>query len=212
MSSPIPSNSLEADVRAHFCLSQAELGRFIGVSAAQVGHVEAGRRSFSNVAHSHFRLLSWLLPPDLGGLGPAAPDDPAPQDFVPVDANDLVRLRQRLRRCHHLADNLRYELDILQARARAHHRREWGVRILHEALQPAPGAAPLVPFLITLTYPRRDVAREARWLALLAAATAAVSVPTPLEQRLMALRIRLLDEEAAELTKILADNEPPAAS
>ncbi|MBO2010522.1 helix-turn-helix domain-containing protein [Hymenobacter negativus] len=48
------SSTLAAEVRQRFTLTQLELGDYLGVTAEQVAHVEAGRHSFS--AASNERL------------------------------------------------------------------------------------------------------------------------------------------------------------
>ena len=58
----LPSNSLSAAVRAHFGLTQTELGGYLGVRREQVAFVEAGQRTFAVGAERRRRPLGLLLP------------------------------------------------------------------------------------------------------------------------------------------------------
>lgn len=80
-------------VRAHFGLSQAQLGRLLGVSQSQIGQEEANLRPMPSDAYFRLRKLLPLLT-----APPAAPPlDPAP-------------LQLRLAFCRTKALNLEYQL------------------------------------------------------------------------------------------------------
>ncbi|MBO2012698.1 helix-turn-helix domain-containing protein [Hymenobacter negativus] len=199
------SNAPDVDLRAHFGLTQAELGRFLGVTAAQVGHVEAGRNAWSVVALRRLRLLEWLMPPADGGLGP---EPPAWATAVPVALPELpggldaMVLQQRLREVHFQAIKARYELGKRHKLVRAHARRQWGVAVLRALLAPAVGKAPTPAPVVSS--PVFDAEAVGRWLATLQADAAAAPVPlTPTQQALLTLRLRLLEEEAAALEALL---------
>jgi len=99
--------SLAAAVRAHFGLTQAELATFIGVSRANLAHVEAGRKQLGPGPDQRLHVLA---PPD--GPGPAAPafaDEATPLD--PAEAAEaLAALRRRLARCQWLRTDLTYQV------------------------------------------------------------------------------------------------------
>ncbi|MBC7448839.1 MAG: helix-turn-helix transcriptional regulator, partial [Hymenobacteraceae bacterium] len=71
MAHALSSNTLAAAVRVHFGLSQAELGRYLGVTRGQVAHVEAGRRRLPALLTLRLTRLARLLPPP-EGTGPPA--------------------------------------------------------------------------------------------------------------------------------------------
>ena len=73
----LPSDTLEAAIRFHFGLTQAELGRYLGISAGQVAHLEAGRRQLTAATSQPLEWLAQLLPPPTGTV-PAAPAFAAP--------------------------------------------------------------------------------------------------------------------------------------
>jgi transcriptional regulator with XRE-family HTH domain len=210
MPQAIPGTALEARVRAHFCLTQAELARFIGVTAGQVAHLEAGRRQLSSGPEFRLALLGWLLPRALGGMGPDLPE-PAPEPLPVANPKPWAResvereaLEQRLRRCRFYAIKFRYQLGRLLVSRQERGRREWAVQILRRGLRPLPGEAPLMPLLPNP--PVLDPELDERWLKDLEGDTAAAPVPTSLKRKLLELRIRLCDEEAAGLEAILADS------
>ena len=197
MPRPLPSNSLAAAVRAHFGLTQAELGRYLGVRREQVGYVEAGQRGSSPAAERRLLPLGLLLPerPDAGPPPLLAAGPPAPPAAPGPDA-DAAALRKRLRRCRHQTAKLRYELENQAARAQAHARRLRGLAQLQaELLAPAAtGAAP-----------GPDAERARRWLAELAANPPPLPPPPePTAQALLAARLRGLAAEVAALEELLA--------
>jgi transcriptional regulator with XRE-family HTH domain len=208
MSKSIPSNSFAAAVREHFALSQAELGRFLGVTAGQVAHEEAGRRTFSSEVSRRLIMLGWLVSPALGGLGPAGPAEEQSEDAA--TPAQLQAVAQQLRTCRYRAVVLRRELARHAARNRTRQRRQWAARFLRASLRPPAGLAPLVPTMATL--PGRNSAREERWLQQLEADTAAIPTPGVLDRPLLELRLRLLEEEATALEALLsaAGYVPPA--
>ena len=197
----LPSNSAEAALRAHFGLTQAELGRFLGVTAAQVGHVEAGRNAWSATAAGKLRLLEWLLPPADGGVGPEPPGWEAADLPELPGSLDSRALRRRLRDVRFQAVKIRYDLEQRHKRARAEARRRWGVAVLRNLLAPAAGQ---VPPPAVVSSPAFNAEAVGRWLAMLEAdAAAAPTALTPTQQALLALRLRLLEEEAAALEALL---------
>ncbi|MFD2784517.1 helix-turn-helix domain-containing protein [Hymenobacter rubripertinctus] len=198
MSRPLPSGTLEAAVRAHFGLSQEELGRYLGLTRAQVAHLEAGRRRATPQADARLRLLARLLPPP-EGTGPVAPafaarppaEAPALllPDFGPLPA---APLRRRQRQVLAQAARLRWTLHRGSKGLALQQRRAWGLAELRAALPP----------------PTADAAEQAhcaRWLATLAADVAALA-PTPAAaaaRALAVLRLLALDGESAALARLL---------
>ncbi|TGE21598.1 hypothetical protein E5K00_15065 [Hymenobacter aquaticus] len=191
------SEGTTVEVRRHFALSQVELGRWLGVSVTQVRAVEAGRRNFSPLAETRLRRLSDLLPP----RGPALP---APEALPPLpprvarttkQARETELLRRRVRRCEHLARQLAFQLETLDLQDAALLRRRQGVAALRLALATPPAGAG----------PGYDAAGEEAWLVRIEADVAALPPrPGPLARAHLALRQRLLLEEAAELRRLLA--------
>ncbi|MBO2010362.1 hypothetical protein J4E00_14980 [Siccationidurans soli] len=186
----MPSNSLAAAVRAHFGLTQAELGRYLGVAREQVAFVEAGKRSFALGAERRLRQLVLLLPPEGESVPPATP---AAEVTKPLTATELLALRKRLRRCRHEATQLRYQLETEADRTQAQTRRQRSLAHLRAGLLPATGA---------LT---AEEERARDWLARLA--------PTPVHppllagaQGLLVARLQGLTAEANALEEQLAVN------
>jgi transcriptional regulator with XRE-family HTH domain len=192
----LPSDSLSAAVRAHFGLTQAELGQYLGVRREQVAFVEAGQRGYSLAAEQRLRPLGLLLPGARAGEPPAVREaEPA----APAEVPDVAALRKRLRRCRHLAAQLRYELENQAARAQGLANRQRGLAQLQAGLLPAPGfeAAP----------PAGD-GHARRWLAQLAAATPAAP-PSATARALQEARLRGLTAEAQSLEEQLAMTAKP---
>ncbi|TGE20547.1 XRE family transcriptional regulator [Hymenobacter aquaticus] len=186
---PLLSNTVSARVRAHFCLTQAELGRFLGVTPAQVSNVEAGRSVFSEAVQERlFQLRRWL-PQEAA----PAPEAPAPE---PPEAGPL---QQRLRRCRHLAAGARYELEEMRRRTQAHAARQQALARLRQVLlTPHDPASPIPPD------PAADPAHNRRWLTHLETNTAvAPAPPTAAEVALLEVRLAALEYEAGELEKRL---------
>ncbi len=210
----IPSASIPAAVRAYFGLTQAELGRWLGVTRGQVAHAEAGRKGFSAAVWHRLTPLAVWLPPPIGGgapeplattleslipiaLPPAAAGlrtPPAPP--TGLTAEEQAPLRVRLRRCEHEAATLRYELTAPDGAARvAAHWRAALPALLAGLSDGIPAGAPEPP----------AVARARRWLAARAATVAEVAERPathpahPATHALRQLRLALLDGEAHHL-------------
>ncbi|GAB3859004.1 hypothetical protein GCM10028822_34880 [Hymenobacter terrigena] len=191
MARKLPSNSLSAAVRAHFGLTQPELGRYLGVRREQVAFVEAGQRTFSAVAERRLRPLGLLLPESRAGGPPASV---AAEPVAPADAPDVAALRKRLRRCRHQAAQLRYELENQAARVQSHANRQRGLAQLQAGLLPslANGAAPTA-----------DAERARCWLVQLAADTPPAP-PNATARALLTARLQGLVAEAEALEDLLA--------
>ncbi|MCB2376967.1 hypothetical protein LGH70_05205 [Hymenobacter sp. BT635] len=199
----LPSNSLSAAVRRHFGLTQEELGRFLGVTGTVVAHAEAGRSTLSAPAQRRLRPLALLLPaPD--GLGPAYPTPPAAEEApAALGPREAAPLLARLRRVRYLADKTRFELDNRRLLHQARERRTWGLTVLAGLLAPAPDTAPAPAILAP--DPALSPEADRRWVARLQADTQAAPLPLSATQAaLLALRLRLLEAEAAALTELLA--------
>ncbi|MGY3091004.1 transcriptional regulator with XRE-family HTH domain [Hymenobacter sp. UYAg731] len=204
MSHSIPSNALEAAIRTHFGLTQAELGRYLGVSERQIAHLEAGRRRASLQANRRLERLARLLPPP-EGTGPSAPAfsglaGPEAPAALPTGLPEFGPLapapvRKRQRQVAAQAAALRWALHRAGKRAALQHRRQWGLG----QLQAAPAAG----------FPdAAELAHFTRWLQVLAADVAA-AVPGPAavaRQVLAVVRLHALDSETAALARLL----PPA--
>jgi transcriptional regulator with XRE-family HTH domain len=177
-------------VRARLGISREELGDLLEVNVSQVGHVEAGRRRYSPTAQARLRRLAELVPAVPEAATPAPPA-PGP---TPAEA---TALRARLRACQHEAQPLREQQATWAAQDAALHQRRQGVAALGTAL-----ATPLP----TPADPDVDPTRERAWLELLELATRrrARRQPSATARALLALRLRLLDEEAAALARLLA--------
>lgn len=190
----LPSNSLSAAVRAHFGLTQAELGEYLGVRREQVAFVEAGQRRFSPAAERRLRPLGLGLPESLLESGTPAPPAAAPPATAPAPP-DAAALRKRLRRCRHDAARLRYELENHAARTLAHAHQQRGRAQLPGVLLPAAADAPAAP--------TAEAERIRRWLAQLAT-NAPAPPPSATARALGAARLRGLVAEAEALEAALA--------
>ena len=204
MSRPIPSSTLEAAVRAHFGLTQEELGRYLGVSERQVGNLEAGRRVASAALILRLERLVHLLPPPLGA-GVAAPifeelvlpEAPAAamlaEALPPFEALAAAPLRVRQRQVSAQITKLREVLHRESRRASVLARRQWGLAGLQAALLGARVDAV-------------ERAHIARWLRTLATDVAAAT-PNPValaERALIVARLLALEVEAAAVVRLLA--------
>ncbi|UOQ52944.1 helix-turn-helix domain-containing protein [Hymenobacter cellulosivorans] len=159
--------SLTAAVRAHLGVSTRQLGRYLGVTAGFVSHIEVGRRGLSAARLPRLLWLSHLLPPPLGQGQPAVPGPalfeplaplPAPDELLPAWPASAPEpaaeaLRSRLRECRLLLLTHGEELARLQGRATQLAHRRWGLAQLRAV---APPADP------------DEAAHYARWLAELA--------------------------------------------
>jgi transcriptional regulator with XRE-family HTH domain len=196
--------SLEAAVRAHFGLTQEELGRYLGTSATYIGHLEAGRRRASGPQNKRLDDLAQLLPPP-EGTGPLAPAfEQLPLPAVPpvptlpgLGPLPGAQLRRRLLQVLAQAARLRLLLHQ-QAKGRVlQQRRQWGLGILQAELLAGPALA---------ADPAAQAHRQ-RWLATLAADVAA-SAPSPAAEAahtLQVVRWLALELEAATLAQL----QPP---
>ncbi|OON70676.1 helix-turn-helix domain-containing protein [Hymenobacter sp. CRA2] len=158
--------STTAVVRAHFGLSLRQLGRYLGVSAGFVSHVETGRKGLPPALAPRLLGLSHLLPPPLG-QGAATPPEPviyAPlQPLPPPEALGTAPigtalpapepLHRRLRDCRLRLLEQGQRLAQQQARAAALAHRHWGLVQLQAAPTPAEP---------------KEAAHYARWLGELA--------------------------------------------
>ncbi|GAA4042687.1 hypothetical protein GCM10022409_30790 [Hymenobacter glaciei] len=181
-------------MRAHFGLTQAELGQYLGVAREQVAFVEAGQRPFSLAAERRLRPLSLLLP---GVLLAEVPAPPLAAPDEPAEAPDTAALRKRLRRCRHEAARLRYEQENHATRALAQAQRQRGLAQLRAALLPASAAA---------TAATAETERLRRWLDALPPEV----LPVPMSATARALgaaRLRGLIAEAEALEQQLAAGE-----
>ena len=103
-----PSATLMQAVRHYFGLEQQELARYLGVTRAQVAHIESGRRALSSALLLRLNPLALHLPPD-------AETAPAPVEELPPSAPppETGELDWRRRQCLHRAARLRRELAAL---------------------------------------------------------------------------------------------------
>lgn len=177
---PLPSVAFSAALRARLGITQQELGDFLGVRAAQMGHVEAGRRGYS--ARAQVRLYR------LAGLVPAAPTLKPVADEPPagLTAGEARALRARLRACRHDARQLRYQQAALPGKAAALVLRRHTAATL-QAAQPA------------LAADEMNALRVQEWVALLALATKRLArlAPSATARALLELRQRLAAEALA---------------
>jgi transcriptional regulator with XRE-family HTH domain len=201
----LPSHSLEAAVRAHFGLTQAELARYLGTSSARIADFEAGRRRAPGPQYALLDDLGRLLPPPEGSGPPAPvfekPTLPAELPAAPLPAFGplpAAPLRRRLRQVLASAARLRLLLHQ-QARGRVvQQRRQWGLGVLQAGL--LAGSGPAAP-------DANAQAHRLRWLATLAADVAAAAPGPAAEaaQALQVVRLLALDLEAAALARLLGD-------
>ncbi|TGE18951.1 helix-turn-helix transcriptional regulator [Hymenobacter elongatus] len=207
MSRPVASNSLAAAIRTHFGLTQAELGRYLGVSEQQVGNIEAGRRRATPLVTLRLARLARLLPPP-EGFGAAAPAAAYAPPAVPVvlfgpeqtlpGPLAAAALLKRQRQCSRRSVLLRRDLHVLGQRATAQERRRWALAVLQTALashptDPAPSPA--------------EQEHLGHWLAELAAAlppAPALRPDTATALALLLLRLAAVEAEAATLARLLA--------
>lgn len=200
----LPSDTLEAAIRFHFGLTQAELGRYLGTSAGLVAHLEAGRRQPTAATSQPLEWLAQLLPPPTG-TGPAAPAFVAPGGPPEPAAETLlaalpafgalppVALQRRQRLVVAQAARLRWGLHRAGKAGALQARRQWGLAVL----QAARSAGALAP---------AGRAHLDYWLGVLAADVAAAA-PSPAaraEGALAVVRLLVLDLEAAALARLLA--------
>lgn len=192
------SSSALADVRRHFGLSQQELAGWLGVSEAQAGHLETGRRALAgDAAEALAPLVAHLPLPGAalatGTLRLASAVGPPPLALAPPDAAPLAA---RLDYCQHHAHRLRRQLRPLEAQAAVCARWAAALPTLRAALPPSPAAAPdpATAWPAWLTW-HRHLWLDQRPLAL----------PPDLSARyhLLRLQAEALEAEAAALAALL---------
>ena len=127
----IPSTTLVQAVRRYFGLEQQALAAYLGVTRAQVAHIESGRRALSSALLLRLNPLARHLPP----AAEAAPDALPPSAPAP----EAQALEWRRYQCTHRARRLRRELaGLLQSATYAH---RWATA--------QPEAAALTPAALT---------------------------------------------------------------
>jgi transcriptional regulator with XRE-family HTH domain len=201
----LPSQSLEAAVRAHFGLTQAELAHYLGTSSARIADFEAGRRRASGPQNKLLDDLARLLPPPEGSGLPAPvfekPTLPAETPaatlpaFGPLPA---APLRHRQRQVLAQAARLRLLLHQQGKGYVLQQRRQWGLGVLQAGLLAVPG--PAAPDATAQ-------AHRLRWLATLAAdvAAAVLSPAAEAAHALQVVRLLALELEAAALGQLLGE-------
>lgn len=213
--SSIPS-TIEARARGWLGLTQAEFAEWLGVSTAQVSHVEAGRRELSDSANHWLYLLLKCLPPPIGTglpdealeLAPLPPPalglavaPPPPAELLALQLNPL---RKRLRDCRHEARELRYELEHQQKRVRQWARWRRTLPMLLTSLPPEPVTTPATAKEAAIA---RHAAYLREWLTARAQTVAAAEAPgardDPAQVALLTLRLALLEAEAHHLSEWL---------
>lgn len=202
MPKPLPSDSLEAAIRAHFGLTQQELARHLGISRTLLTHLETGRRQATLAVSQRLHWLADLLPaPE--GHGPVAPDFALPP-LPATNADALLAalpdfgllptaiLRKRQRQAGAQAAAIRWTLQHQGKQTRLQQRRQWGLSVLQQATHPVLRTA-------------NDQRRFEHWLYSLAAdVTAAAPTPAVAAERALAvLRLLVLDAEVAGLARLL---------
>ncbi|MFD2786288.1 hypothetical protein ACFSX6_12545 [Hymenobacter rubripertinctus] len=192
-----PTDSVLSTVRTYFHLSQAELAAWLGVSEAQAGHLESGRRGLGADVEAALAPFVGLLPavaaPAAGvlRLAPA----PVAAALAPPEASPL---EARLDECRHRARHLRRQLRPLQAQATTAARWAAALSGLRAALPPDPGPAaapdPAADWPAWQTWYRH------RWLE-----RRPTQLPPDLSARyhLLRLRAEALEAEAAALAALL---------
>lgn len=210
MPNSLPSNSLEAAIREHFGLTQAELARYLGVSRGQVAHVEAGRRHLRYPYYQRLWPLAKLLPPPegQGSIAPTIAEAVVQADGTPALLAALpafgplpVRpLRVRQRAAGAQAAALRWDLYKEWKSQSLQSRREWGVAVLQAAVPQITDAA--------------ELARFKHWVQDLAADVAATA-PAPVAaaaHALAVLRVMVLEAEVAAIGQLLEGIAAPKAA
>lgn len=138
----LSSDSAAAAVRAYFHLNQTELAAWLGVSTAQAGHLETGRRGLGPAAEEALAPLLACLPvsaPAPGGLRLASARAVAAPALAPPER---APLEARLDYCRHHARRARRLLGPLLAQATAAARWAAALPALRAALPPDPGPEP----------------------------------------------------------------------
>lgn len=187
-----------ADVRRHFGLSQQELAGWLGVSNAQAGHLETGRRALAGDAAEALAPLVARLPLPSAALAAGAlrlASAAAPLALSPPDAAPLAA---RLDYCQHHARRLRRALAPLEAQAATAARWAAALPALRAALPPDPGPA-AAPDPAT-AWPAWQAWHRHRWLD-----QRPLALPPDLSARhhLLRLQAEALEAEAAALAALL---------
>ncbi|MFD2785480.1 helix-turn-helix domain-containing protein [Hymenobacter rubripertinctus] len=177
----IASTTDVARVRHYFGLGQRELGQYLGVSAAMVGHLEAGRKLLSGRVLRRLAVLATQVP------AAPAPAPPLPPPAAPPAPGPLAA---RLDWCRWQAGLLRPRLARLQTRATYAHRWQQALPAL---LAAAAAVAPLV----------QEPPAPADWLRQQAQPPDAEFAA---DWHLLHARLAALEAEAAALAALL----PPA--
>ncbi len=199
----LPSAStVFAAVRGHFGLTQPALAAYLGLTGAEVAHLESGRRALTPAVAE---ALVAHLPPPTAAPAPVQPPVPPPR---PADLAGPARppLEARLDYCRHHARRLRRALRPLEAQAAfaAHWRA--ALPALLAALPPAPDpAAPAPDPAAPGGWPTYVAWFRRRWLA-----TRPTALPPDASARHHLLRLQAegLETEAAALAALLAEGPP----
>ncbi|TGE24824.1 hypothetical protein E5K00_06370 [Hymenobacter aquaticus] len=191
------SNSLSAQVRRHFSLTQAELAQFVGVSAPMLAMAESGRKALGKAADNRLWVLARLLPPP-DGQGPEAPAPAAEPVSDPAAPPEAAVLEQRLSRLRFYVIKARFELGQRGTLAQGQARRRWA----QEVLRPLLAAPP-----VEAVWLGADPARDLYWLeGLVIHTNAAPLTLSATERALRQARLRGLEAEVAALEQALAPN------
>ncbi|MBC7449250.1 MAG: helix-turn-helix transcriptional regulator [Hymenobacteraceae bacterium] len=190
-----------ATIRTYFGLEQRELATWLGVTAAYLGHVEAGRRPLSAGVYERMLPLALQLPEV-----PLPPDYGAPAKLTlltdlpaSTPTPDHGVLESRRAECGRQANRLRRRLLPLEQRAQYAARWALALPVLLAAV-PAPDTP--VP-------PATDPAALDAWLRLhrlrdwLRQRAAPLDPAAVAEWHLLRLRAEALETEAASLDQLL---------
>lgn len=157
----IPSTTDVARVRHYFGLDQRTMGQYLGVSAAMVGHLEAGRRLLSGPVLRRLGVLATQVP-----AGAAAPPEAAPvPDAAPATVPTPGPLAARLDWCQWQLGLLKPRLARLAEQARYAQRWQQALPALQaaEAAPPLPGRSPLPPDWLPRQAAAPDAETAAEW-------------------------------------------------
>lgn len=197
--SALPSDTVVAAIRTHFSLTQQEIAVWLGVSEAQAGHLESGRRGLAPAAAEALAPLVAALPSlaasTPGALRLASATAPPAPALAPPEA---APLEARLDYCQHHARRLRRQLAPLEAQAAQAARWSAALPTLRAALPPDPGpTAPPDPATHWLAW---QAWHRHRWLD-----QRPTALPPDLSARyhLLRLRAEALEAEAAALAALL---------
>lgn len=199
---PITStDTVTAAVRDYFRLTQQELADWLGVSAAQAGHLDTGRRE---LAPSTSEALAPLLAQVQAAAAAATPGTlrlASAQPALALAPPASAPLEARLDDCQHRARRLRRQLVPLLAQAETAARWAAALPALRAALPPDPGPA-AEPNPAT-NWPAWQTWHRHRWLD---ARPTQLPPDQSARYHLLRLRAEALEAEAAGLAALL----PPA--